>query len=200
MSDFKLCENGHYFPKNLDECPYCPKPSAGQERPKKGGGGGSLEKTLLEDDDNQNSLSHTQIFKKESSNTDLGHTKIYGGQESGGGGAMLPDFQSPSPSVGRKLVGWLVSFTIDPLGTDFKLYEGRNLLGSDPGCDVVIMNDPAVSGRHLTILYRMGHFKFKDELSTNGTFINEVFEEEGNLKDGDIIKMGDTIFKFRSIA
>jgi pSer/pThr/pTyr-binding forkhead associated (FHA) protein len=63
-----------------------------------------------------------------------------------------------------------------------------------------VRNDPAVSGHHLTILHRMGHFKFKDELSTNGTFINDVFEEEGNLKDGDIIKMGDTIFKFRSIA
>jgi pSer/pThr/pTyr-binding forkhead associated (FHA) protein len=44
----------------------------------------------------------------------------------------------------------------------------------------------------------MGDFKFKDELSTNGTFINDEFVEEGNLKDGDTIRIGQTVFKFRS--
>lgn len=203
MSDFKLCENGHYFPKNLEECPYCPKPSQGKGQSGKKGGGDEknfkqLDKTIQNVDD----FIPTQIFG--SSEKDLSRTQIFGsGQEfiSGGGGLMsTPKFEPTPASVGRKMVGWLVSFTIDPLGADYRLYEGRNLIGSDRGCDIVVPHDSAVSGRHLTILYRLGHFKFKDELSTNGTFINEIFEEEGNLKDGDIIKIGETIFKFRSIA
>ena len=91
----------------------------------------------------------------------------------------------------------LVSFTIDALGVDFKLREGRNIIGSDAGCDIVVQ-DGQISGKHLTILYRMGEFKFKDELSTNGTFINEVFTEDGNLQDGDNIRIGNTVFKLRS--
>jgi len=109
---------------------------------------------------------------------------------------QIKQVQQPQ-GAGRKLVGWLVSYTLDPLGQDFKLREGRNIIGSDSACDIVVP-DGQVSGKHLTILYRMGDFKFKDELSTNGTFVNDEFVEEGNLKDGDIIRIGQTVFKFRS--
>ena len=44
----------------------------------------------------------------------------------------------------------------------------------------------------------MGVFKFKDEFSTNGTFVNEEFVEEGTLNDGDTLKIGNTVFKFRT--
>jgi pSer/pThr/pTyr-binding forkhead associated (FHA) protein len=101
--------------------------------------------------------------------------------------------------VNRKLVGWLVSFTMDPNGKDFRLYEGRNTIGSDPSNDIVVTGDPAVSSKHLTILYRMGKFKCKDEFSTNGTYVNEVFFEEGDLTDGAIIRIGQTVFTFRQI-
>lgn len=172
MNDFQLCENGHYYPNTLDECPYCPKNS----------------------DSDDMDLSQTQIF---SSKSNLSKTQVFSGNSSFNSSQF--NFQEVRPSHGRKLVGWLVSFTLDANGMDYKLFEGRNLIGSDQACDIVIP-DPAVSGKHLTILHRMGHFKFKDEFSTNGTFINDVFEEEGNLKDGDLIKIGETIFKFRSIA
>ncbi len=104
----------------------------------------------------------------------------------------------PIANTGRKLVGWLVSFTHNPLGQDYKLYEGRNIIGSDKSCDIVVQ-DNLVSSKHLTILFRAEKFKFKDELSTNGTFINEVMQDEGELNDGDYIRLGKTIFKFRSI-
>jgi hypothetical protein len=165
-----------------------------------GGGGGSLDKTKIADDQSQMS-----VFGGGGNfgGGNLGRTQIFtGGNDSSFGfpSTSTPQFKPQQGSTGRKLVGWLVSFTIDPNGIDFKLYEGRNLIGSDPMCDIAVPNDAAVSSKHLTILHRMGHFKFKDELSTNGTFINDVFEEEGNLKDGDMVRIGDTIFKFRSIA
>ena len=188
MSDFKLCENGHYFPKSLDECPYCPKTGLSSQ-------GGGLDKTILD-------IGGLGNQGKIVSSNDLSRTQIFTGNQNYDMGSSFQNnqFQPVQQSYGRKLVGWLVSFTIDPNGADFKLFEGRNSIGSDMGCDIHIPNDSAISSKHLTILYRMGHFKFKDELSTNGTFINDVFEEEGNLKDGDMIRVGDTIFKFRSIA
>lgn len=189
MSEFKLCENGHYFPQGLKDCPYCPKTS--QDFGQSGGGG--LDKTKIANDQ----------MPVVGGGGSLGRTQIFTGSNDSSFGMPLtstPQFKSQQGSTGRKLVGWLVSFTIDPNGIDFKLFEGRNLIGSDPMCDIAVPNDAAVSSKHLTILHRMGHFKFKDELSTNGTFINDVFEEEGNLKDGDMVRIGDTLFKFRSIA
>ncbi len=184
MSEFKLCSNGHYYPDHLQECPYCPKTSKSIQYM-------DLDKTKI-DQGNESLNEKTQIFGGSGGN-DLGKTQIHHSD-----GQETPLFQEGKNNAGRKLTGWLVSYTMDPLGVDFRIYEGRNIIGSDPQCDIVIPNDPSVSGRHLTILFRMGIFKFKDELSTNGTFINEVFCEEGNLNDGDIIKTGNTIFKFRT--
>jgi hypothetical protein len=177
MSDYKLCKNGHNYPKNQDECPYCPKIS---------------DKTVALGGDNNK----TQIFSggnissstSQPSQKDFGKTQIFTGEVA-----------KDKPASTRKIVGWIVSFTMNPNGADFRLFEGRNILGSDPGCDIVVPNDSQVSSKHLTILYRMGELKFKDELSTNGTFINEEFKEEGVLKDNDSIRIGSTIFKLRTV-
>lgn len=52
----------------------------------------------------------------------------------------------------RKITGWLVSFTIDPMGVDFRIYEGNNSVGRDHDNSIVIAGDMAVSGKHFTIL------------------------------------------------
>jgi hypothetical protein len=187
MSDFKLCNNGHYYPDNLDACPYCPKTSQNIRNM-------DIDKTKI-DSGNDPLDDKTQIFGGSTGNN-LGKTQIHHGESD----QDQPNFNYNKNASGRKLTGWLVSYTIDPLGVDFKLYEGRNIVGSDPACDVVVFGDSSVSGKHLTILYRMGVFKFKDELSTNGTFVNDQFYEEGTLNDGDNIKIGNTVFKFRTAS
>ncbi len=200
MSEFKLCKNGHYYQSTLEECPYCPKTTAHRPAP------ASLDKTRVANTNETAGLDKTKIMQTPSEELgstqpgkgNLAKTQIFTGDAPTAIPAPLPK-PAPAPA-NRKLVGWLVSFTIHPNGVDFRLYEGRNTIGSDPSCDIVVSNDAAVSGKHVTILNRMGSFKFKDELSTNGTFINDVFEEEGNLKDGDTIKIGSTLFKFRTVA
>lgn len=235
MSEFKPCgcENGYFYPSNLDQCPYCEDGKGGGNMqdlppsiPNMGnqgldddlpGGFGGLAKTKLDlGDDGPNFPSapggggfgggggfdspQTEIFGVGGGGgSDLSRTQIFSGGGMGGFDPS-PNFPSMPQQQGRKMVGWLVSFTIDENGIDFKLYEGRNIIGADQGCDITVSGDQAVSGKHLTILHRMGHFKFRDEFSTNGTFINDVFVEEGTLKDGDVIRIGETIFKFRSIA
>ncbi|MCX8111765.1 MAG: FHA domain-containing protein [Bacteroidia bacterium] len=133
----------------------------------------------------------TQIVSSEGSALpDPTRTQIYQGP-----GASPQPRQAPQ---NRKIVGWLISFSLHPNGVDFRLYEGRNTIGTDPKCDIVI-HDPAASGHHLTILYRAGQFLFRDELSTNGTFINGTMQNEGVLQDGDRIQIGHTEFRFRTV-
>jgi hypothetical protein len=181
---YSLCPNGHYYENTLSACPYCPTQAQND-----------FNKTQIV----QNIDEKTKIIPQDDKTTlqggkpDFNKTAIFTGNVE-----QNQQSQQVKPQVsGRKLVGWLVSYTLDPLGQDFKLREGRNIIGSDSACDIVVP-DGQVSGKHLTILYRMGDFKFKDELSTNGTFVNDEFVEEGNLKDGDIIRIGQTVFKFRS--
>lgn len=101
-------------------------------------------------------------------------------------------------SQGR-LVGWLVSFSQQVEGKDYRLRAGRNVIGANPSCDIVI-NDDAVSGVHASIVFRNGHCYLKDELSSNGTFLNsvEVMEPE-QLQSYDQLRVGNVLLTFISL-
>ena len=98
-----------------------------------------------------------------------------------------------------KLVGWLVTYTLDPNGVDFRVFEGRNIIGRDFNCGICI-NDNKVSSQHAILLYRNEKFRIKDNLSVNGTVVNgeDIDDDSVVLKDGDIIKIGDTVLLFRT--
>ncbi|MBR0539946.1 MAG: FHA domain-containing protein [Bacteroidales bacterium] len=99
----------------------------------------------------------------------------------------------------RKFVGWLVSYSLDPMGVDFKLYEGRNIIGRDQDCSVTV-NDNWVSSKHAVLLFRAGKYSITDSQSSHGTFVNDrdIELEPCYLCDGDLIRIGHTVFKFRS--
>ncbi|NLF41072.1 MAG: FHA domain-containing protein [Bacteroidales bacterium] len=190
MSSFSLCPNGHYYDSKLDKCPYCP--SEGNKNTSNINPSTPMDKTKIFNEDDLQGADKTKI---EGVTGRLDKTRIFTPENET---ASVSSEQAFHP--GRKITGWLVTFSMIPEGLDFRLFEGRNIIGSDPGCDIVISQDAAISSKHLTILYRQGSFKYKDELSTNGTCINGEFVEEGNLNDGDEIKIGNTVFKFRSIS
>jgi hypothetical protein len=98
----------------------------------------------------------------------------------------------------RKLVGWLVTYSLDSMGVDFKLYEGRNIIGRDVNCNITI-NDSTVSSTHAVILFRSGKYSITDQQSSHGTFVNgeDIELEPRYLKDGDIIRLGKTILMVR---
>lgn len=184
MNNFKVCKNGHHYQDTYSECPYCPQPQQA----------GAVQPVAATNE-------KTQIFQQPAATVaDIEKTQIMHGP--------VPAFPqqapaaignaAPAPQVGRKFVGWLVTYDNYPNGRDFKLYEGRNAVGYSKDCEVCVDFDSLVSSKHLTILYRLGEFLFKDELSTNGTFINGKLSNEGALNDGDKIKVGSTTFLFRS--
>ncbi|MBP5758114.1 MAG: FHA domain-containing protein, partial [Bacteroidales bacterium] len=95
--------------------------------------------------------------------------------------------------------GWLVSYSLDKMGVDFRLYEGRNIIGRDMDCNITV-NDNMVSGRHAVLLFRADKYSLTDQQSTHGTFVNgnDIDLEPCYLQDGDVIKVGETVFKFRT--
>lgn len=99
---------------------------------------------------------------------------------------------------GRELVALLVCRNMGTEGAVFKVFEGRNFIGRNAGCDICIADDDQVSGRHASIVYRRvdNKFMFRDETSTNGTFVNGECQDSGVLNDHDVISIGNTSLTF----
>ncbi len=112
----------------------------------------------------------------------------------------LPPAGAAQPAAARgarpRLAGWLVAFSLDPVGTDFRLHEGRNVLGADSEqCDITVRDAASsVSGKHAIVLVRQGRFQICDNDSTNGTRVNgvDIFGQGTvELKDRDRIRLGE---------
>lgn len=87
---------------------------------------------------------------------------------------------------------------------DQRNFGKRTLLGSEPlrvgrerGNQIVLPSD-SVSRRHCRIDQRKNTWYIKDLGSTNGTYVNDQLIEEYQLRRGDQVKIGDTIFKYLS--
>ena len=187
----KTCEeNGHkYDSSEHTKCPYCPDKTEvlNTQSTSQSDGESSDDKTEAMTTP-EPSADKTEVMSGPSEDKTAIHKPVTddSGTESTG-------------STGRKLVGWLVSFSWNNEGQDYRLREGKTILGADNKCDVAI-SDSEVSGHHATILFRGGKFKIKDEFSTNGTLIdgNEI-EDQTELEDGNTITLGKTDFLFRRI-
>lgn len=139
-----------------------------------------------------NASGSAQVRPQESELRGGGRTVIRRAPGAGMGGQQAPE---------RRLVGFLVTYNRTPAGRAYNIYEGRNYIGRDASCDISIPDDGQMSGKHLSILYRNvdGKFKFRDEQSSNGTFINKELIDDGELQNYDIIRAGSTIFIFIAI-
>lgn len=198
MQNFKTCINGHNYNADLyTVCPFCPVNHTAAD----------YEKTLVD-------FKKTQLFDE--GNPQFNKTRVndeasdFKTTPVGTGKSVEHPFKrtvigtdepvtaDPSQAAKRRLVGWLVTFSQDEYGQDFKLYAGKNRIGCAAGCDIVV-NDPSVSADHTTILFRDNDFLIRDNFSTNGTRINGISVDEGRLREGDELKLGNTIFKFKTV-
>ena len=201
MKGFKRCEKGHMYKENVAECPYCPKGSTKSNDKTEVAGDAKLDKTEIFVDSSPKTEEVKQkmpVARKipNDESQDLNKTFIQGVTED-------DSKEESSPRSTRKLMGWIVSFSNDPMGIDYKIYEGRNFLGTSSKLDITIGGDQSISGNHALILCRKQKFWIKDEMSSNGTFLNEEEiepNESPELKDGDNIKIGSTIFKFKTCS
>jgi hypothetical protein len=80
-------------------------------------------------------------------------------------------------------------------GDRFDLFGGLSI-GRSSDADVRI-EDRYASGLHARIYARRGHFMLEDMNSTNGTLLNDAeLAGEAELVPGDVIRIGDTEFRF----
>ncbi len=111
---------------------------------------------------------------------------------------------SKPPAAERRLAGWVVALGGEQDGRDFRLREGRNLLGKGEKCDVVL-KDAHVSECHAVMEFRSAErvWMLEDLESKHGTWINGKRLESGDespgrrLSDGDRVRVGRTDLYFR---
>lgn len=209
MKDFKRCNNGHFYKEALSACPHCPADNNSTQMTSNNGASDN-DKTQFFGSE-PSGEKPTQAFgsnpspsadKKSTPNTatDFSKTYIEGMDEVlSDSGEVLQEKQKARAT--RKIRGWIVSFTLDPMGIDYRIFEGNNTIGRDTKNSICITKDKTISSQHVRILYRGEKFYIKDEMTANGTYLNgEMMEVEKAtpLQDGDEIKLGETVFKFKS--
>jgi pSer/pThr/pTyr-binding forkhead associated (FHA) protein len=70
------------------------------------------------------------------------------------------------------------------------------IIGRDDSCDI-ILDDPAVSMRHVRVAKQGDSYSAEDLGSSNGTFFNdEPIVKPVPVKPGDRIKIGQTLLEF----
>lgn len=217
----KICPNGHIYDSSIygNQCPLCPGGDETQYVSQSNGGESPI--GLAE----RNAAGGTRVTppsdNAQPSNDAFASTSaVYGGASADGETIIRPQQNPPAHSHGpigggtvirspkgevaangRKLVGFLVTYNRNPLGKAYNIYEGKNYIGRDRSCDISVPEDNQMSGKHMSILYRNvdNKFKFRDEQSSNGTFVNKELTDEGELQNYDIIRLGSTVFIFIAI-
>lgn len=67
-----------------------------------------------------------------------------------------------------------------------------NVIGSDPRCCNVVVDDHHISRRHAQVLWEENGFVIYDLGSTDGTYVNGRRVRTQPLAKGDVIQLGDT--------
>lgn len=196
MEGFKKCSKGHFYKKDKTSCPYCPVDNSDENvkteilsASKSKENDESLKTQVF----GSNSFSNDPVEENPENQFDASKTMIIGSSKS----SVNND---SNPQVRRKLRGWLVSFDIEDFGVDFKILEGRNMIGSKVSNEITIQ-DNQVSSVHALILCKKDNFLISDEMSSNGTTINlkDLSPREPSvLNDGDEIKIGNTTLLFKT--
>ncbi len=94
------------------------------------------------------------------------------------------------------LAGWIVVIEGENKGRAFKLKEGKNIIGSSPGCDVFLPEE-GVEPYHASVRCSGGKAILTDLDTDSGTYIGDkrVFREE--LKDETLIRIGKVLLAIK---
>lgn len=140
-----------------------------------------------------------------------------GGLPGGGAGAPAPvptvhSSPAPGPTLGQppspatvvlgqppKTLAYLIMEKEPHAGHPFALAEGDTDIGRGPD-NQIILDDPAVSGRHARIKFTKGQFFIHDLGATNPTRVNGQEVIRHQLSDDDRIQVGETVFVFKRVV
>ena len=83
------------------------------------------------------------------------------------------------------------------VGHRYSLAEPEVVIGRSTRCDIQL-NDDRVSSRHAELVRRGSRYRIYDLGSANGTLVNAQRVDEIDLRDGDLIQVGYTVFRYVS--
>jgi len=211
----KKCERNHLYDSTLSSCPYCPSSQ-------KAGRVGTIEevvdkhhrreptipenehsgrlKTVPEDDVIQRDAKRKTVHSENADRSALDGKKIPRNKTV----IVTGDSSTETGKAERvnPVAGWLVVVKGGQTGIDFRIRIGRNVIGRDLTCDIVLEDDK-VSNTHSTVQFysKTSEFIIFDERSQNGTFVNDqLITTNTQIKDGDRICLGDTEMIFRAFC
>ncbi len=96
------------------------------------------------------------------------------------------------------LTGWFVYFEEGQVSKIFDIHLGKNLIGCGEDCEVRILLKK-IQRHHAMIVSKEGQFKLVAQGSEGHVMLNGNDVSSASLIDGDIITLGDSEFKFKSI-
>jgi len=100
---------------------------------------------------------------------------------------------------GFPIVGWLVPLNGVSAYQTWRLKPGLTKIGTaSPPADLVV-NDGFMSTEHCAITCSPAGFTLHDNGSTNGCYVNDRKIQKQDLVDNDVVMLGKTTFKFKSI-
>jgi hypothetical protein len=100
---------------------------------------------------------------------------------------------------GFPVVGWLVPLNGPAAYQTFRLRSGGTKIGTAPPADIVV-NDGFMSTNHCMIQCSPQGYTLVDGGSTNGCYVNDKRVQKHDLVDNDMVTLGKTNFKFKSIV
>ncbi len=107
-------------------------------------------------------------------------------------------FNASGSDDGFPVVGWLVPLNGPTAYQTLRLRSGGTKIGTAAPADIVV-NDGFMSTHHCDILASPQGFVLVDPGSTNGCYVNDRKVQKHELVDNDMITLGKTNFKFKSI-
>ncbi len=108
-------------------------------------------------------------------------------------------FNANASEDGFPVVGWLVPLNGQDAFKTHKLRSSGTKIGTQPNSDIVI-NDGFMSTDHCKINCSPHGFVLEDNNSTNGCYVNDRKVTKHELVDNDVITLGKTNLKFKSIT
>jgi hypothetical protein len=101
---------------------------------------------------------------------------------------------------GSPVVGWLVPLNGHAAYQTFRLRGGVTKIGTGrTGCDIAI-DDGFMSTEHCQIAASPHGFTLIDSRSTNGCYVNDHRIDRHELVDNDLVTLGKTCLRFKSIG
>lgn len=113
--------------------------------------------------------------------------------------APEPKPESGPSEIPEGQAGMLECLSGGLAGQSFGLGETAIVLGRIPTCHLRI-NDGLASRRNSEIVKDGSVYKLKDLGSSNGTFVNDAKITEATLCEGDVLRIGESTFRYSFVA